>query len=484
MPLAPIVLFVYNRPWHTAKTLEALSHNDLSNESELHIFADGPKPGASAATLASVAEVRRVIRSRTWCKDVHITESPDNKGLAASIIDGVTSVVNRYGKVIVLEDDIVTGRSFLAFMNQALRVYEHDAALMSVTGYMYPVAESPADDVFFLRGGISCWGWGTWARAWKHFQPDARALMDEVATTTRQRFDWNGAFPYFDMLEGYLAGRNDSWGVRWYASMYLQKGLGLFPGKSLVRNIGFDGTGVHCGIADGYRDAPIFDGVLDVPRLPLVHHEKMFDQIVKLNRPAPARRFTIANLKQKLRSWLAPPPPNALPSYNCERGPGAVFHSTAVVHNAGAASKIHVGSFSHVSGILQVFADCGTIRIGDYSFLGDNSRIICAADVTIGDRVQIAHNCSIMDTDVHSLNPQLRHQEFVGNVTVGQRDVTNIPKQPVLIEDDVWIAGHCVILKGVRIGRGSVIGAGSVVTGDIPANVLAYGNPARVVRSL
>jgi acetyltransferase-like isoleucine patch superfamily enzyme len=171
-------------------------------------------------------------------------------------------------------------------------------------------------------------------------------------------------------------------------------------------------------------------------------------------------------------------------TYACELGAGSVLHPTAVVYNLGLPSNVRIGSDTHISGVLQVFADSGVIQIGSSCFLGDNSRIICADRVQIGDRVQIAHNCTIFDNDVHSLNAELRHREYLSNITGGQRNLTGIPTKPVVIEDDVWIAAHCIILKGARIGAGAVIGAGSLVTGDIPPMVLAYGNPARVVRSL
>jgi acetyltransferase-like isoleucine patch superfamily enzyme len=152
--------------------------------------------------------------------------------------------------------------------------------------------------------------------------------------------------------------------------------------------------------------------------------------------------------------------------------------------NSGCASKINIGPESHISGIIQVFKNCGTVKIGSHCFLGDYSRIISSQRVSIGDRVQIAHMCSIMDNDVHSLDPEKRHKEFLINITQGQMDLFDIPKKEIIIEDDVWIASHCIIMKGVRIGKGAVVGAGSVVTKNIPPSVLVHGNPARVIKRL
>ena len=137
--LAPIVLFVYNRPWHTEQTLNALMQNELADQSVLYIYADGPKENATEEQLKKIEEVRHVIRTKKWCKEVHIIESEKNKGLADSIINGVTEIVNKYGKVIVLEDDIVTSKGFLKYMNEALELYKEEDKVYHISGYMFPV---------------------------------------------------------------------------------------------------------------------------------------------------------------------------------------------------------------------------------------------------------------------------------------------------------------------------------------------------------
>ena len=124
MKLAPIILFVYNRPWHTEQTLRALMANELAVESELYIYADGPKPNATDEQLQKIREVRQLIRQEQWCGKVHVVESEKNKGLANSVINGVSEIVNKYGRIIVLEDDLKTSPTFLTYMNQALEYYE------------------------------------------------------------------------------------------------------------------------------------------------------------------------------------------------------------------------------------------------------------------------------------------------------------------------------------------------------------------------
>ncbi len=240
---APIALFVYNRPWHTARTVEALSRNNLAEESDLIIFSDGVK---NEKTKSQIDEVRAYIRGIKGFKSVKIFESEKNKGLAQSIIDGVSLVLTEYEEIIVLEDDLVTSVHFLDFMNQALTLYEREEKVISIHGYVYPVKES-LPDTFFLRGS-DCWGWATWKRGWALFQSDGTKLLNGLKQQRLlNEFDFENSYSYSKMLSDQIAGKNDSWAVRWYASSFLENRLTLYPGISFVRNIGHDSSGTHSG---------------------------------------------------------------------------------------------------------------------------------------------------------------------------------------------------------------------------------------------
>lgn len=242
---APIILFVYNRPDHTRKTVDALRANFLAKMSELFIFSDGP---GNETACVGVMQVRDFIKTVDGFARVKIIERDRNWGLAKSIIDGVTQVVNEYGKVVVLEDDLITSPYFLNYMNDALDMYENVDGVASINAYMYPLKGLP--EMFFLRSS-DCWGWGTWKRAWQTFEPDGTKLLREITRKKLVRaFNMNGYYPYLRMLQDQIAGRNDSWAIRWAASTLLSDKLGLYPGRSLVMNIGIDGTGQHCGRID------------------------------------------------------------------------------------------------------------------------------------------------------------------------------------------------------------------------------------------
>jgi hypothetical protein len=261
MPLAPIALFTFNRPEHTAATIAALSRNELAAESSLWAFSDGPRAGRPADP-ATIAAVRNLLRSARGFREVHVVERPENIGLSRSIIAGVTDLVSRYGRVIVLEDDIVTSPHFLSFMNSGLDRYEHDERVISIHGYVYPVS-TVLPEAFFMRGA-DCWGWATWKRGWDLFEPDGSRLLRELKARGLEReFDMNGARAYVRMLEDQIAGRCDSWAIRWDAAAFLRDKLTLYPGVSLVRNIGLDNSGTHCGPAE-HLAVPLADQPVDV----------------------------------------------------------------------------------------------------------------------------------------------------------------------------------------------------------------------------
>lgn len=246
---APIVLFTYARIGHTIRTLESLIRNFGSSEHDLIVYSDAPRVPED---VSAVEEVRNYLKTIKGFRSVTIHYRQHNFGLAKSIIDGVSEVLLHNEQVIVLEDDMVTSPYFLTYMNEALEQYVDDERVISVHGYVYPTAQK-LPEAFFLRGA-DCWGWATWRRGWALFNPDGKSLMEEL----RRRhlidlFDFNGAFGYSKMLESQIKGANDSWAIRWYASAFLADKLTLYPGRSLIQNIGNDNSGTHCSNTKDYE---------------------------------------------------------------------------------------------------------------------------------------------------------------------------------------------------------------------------------------
>lgn len=242
--LAPIALFVYNRPEHTHQTIEALRNNAEAKYSDLYIFSDAAK---NDAATEAVDKVRNYIKQISGFNSVKIIHRTYNLGLAKSVSDGVTYLCNEFGKAIVLEDDLIVSSHFLDFMNQALDRYEKNEEVSAISGYMYPVNFKTREDTIFLDFPMS-WGWATWQRAWKSYNPDGQHLLDQLCLRGKEnQFDKNGPPGCLKMLKDQIAGKNNSWFIRWYASIFLESKIVLCPIKSLVLNIGIDGTGVHCG---------------------------------------------------------------------------------------------------------------------------------------------------------------------------------------------------------------------------------------------
>lgn len=296
-PKAPIALFVYNRPRHLSRTVEALLRNAEASESNLFIFSDAAKNPEMAS---KVDEVRQYINRVRGFAAVHIIARKENWGLARSIIEGVSEVIRHYGKVIVLEDDIVVSPYFLSYMNSALALYEHDHRVASIHAYVYPVRER-LPETFFLRGA-DCWGWATWKRAWDLFESDGCVLLRELRDgRLGHHFDLEGAYPYTRMLEEQIAGKNDSWAIRWHASAFVKNKLTLYPGRSLVLNIGTDGSGTHCGTT-GEFVGDIADSPINVELIPVEENAFARRQIARFYKAA--RPLMLIRAMRKLAGML------------------------------------------------------------------------------------------------------------------------------------------------------------------------------------
>jgi GT2 family glycosyltransferase len=246
---APIALFVYNRPQHTERTLKFLKQNEFAAESRLFIFSDGPK---TAEDEDKVTAVRELLKNIDGFKSVELIERKENMGLANSVIAGVSRLVKDYKQVIVFEDDLITSPYTLSYFNDALTRYRNEKQVMHIGAYMYHLKDTNLPETFFYRAATS-WGWATWDRAWQHFEPNIDTLMSRFDAKKRAAFSIDHTMNFWKQMQDFKSGKNNSWAIRWYASIFLNGGLTLNPSHSLVNNIGHDGTGVHSGINDIYN---------------------------------------------------------------------------------------------------------------------------------------------------------------------------------------------------------------------------------------
>ncbi|WP_291726247.1 hypothetical protein [Bernardetia sp.] len=285
MTLAPIILFVYNRPDHTEKTLTALAQNDLAKHSTLYIYCDGAKKNASKSQLENIEQTRKIVKSEKWKNDfeeIIITEQAQNLGLADSILSGVNQVIRKYGKVIVLEDDIVTSKGFLKFMNESLELYKEEEKVMHISGYMFPANLEKAipnnEHTFFYRS-TSCWGWATWKDSWDKINTDTEFLLSELKSKKLlNEFDLDNTYKFSKQLELNISGKIKTWAIKWYASVFLQNGLCLHPKKSLVQNIGSDNSGANSPKTNYFWHNQLAD-TIEVKPMPIIENKQVVEQM-------------------------------------------------------------------------------------------------------------------------------------------------------------------------------------------------------------
>lgn len=250
MKLAPVVIFTFNRLNHTKKTIEALRQNYLACDSEVFIFSDGPRNNEE---FILVKEVREYLLSVEGFKSIKIIESNTNKGLARSVIDGVTSIINKYGSVIVLEDDLVSSRYFLKYMNDSLNLYKNRKDIWSISGYA-PNIEIPNSynfEVYITKRGSS-WGWATWKDRWNLNDWEVKDYSYfKNDHEEKKRFNKGGS-DLTPMLNDQIHGRINSWAIRWVYSQFKHNMVTVYPTKSLIKNIGNDLTGTHTPITEKY----------------------------------------------------------------------------------------------------------------------------------------------------------------------------------------------------------------------------------------
>jgi hypothetical protein len=231
--LAPIILFTYNRPQQTLQTLNALALNEEAKDSILYIYCDGQKIQSTTNEQAEIRKVRQIVKNETRFKKIFITERDINLGLANSIIEGVTEIVNRHGEVIVLEDDILTSKFFLKYMNDALTVYKNETKVISIGGCNFFYNSKNAPSTFFAPM-IDTWGWATWQDRWQLFEPNNHYLVEQIENKGLiDCFNFFGFYNFWGMLHANIQGKVSSWAISFHAVAFLNNMVTLFPTPSV-----------------------------------------------------------------------------------------------------------------------------------------------------------------------------------------------------------------------------------------------------------
>lgn len=274
---APVILFVYNRPDHTMQTLNALDNNIDADKSELYIFSDYAKNNQDIDAVLKVRAILREFEKKSHFKKVHICEAKEHKGLAGSVITGVSEIISQYGQAIVLEDDLVTSIDFLKFMNGALRYYEAEEKVWSIAGYtpdLKCLSKYKKDVYMCLRAGS--WGWATWKDRWDSVDWEVKDYADFIGNKKKRKQFKKRGYNLPDMLESQMQGRIDSWAIRFCYEQFKQDKITVNPTVSRIRNIGFDGTGTHGGISEKWN-VHLNEKKQDIHYIPIEMNKKLIN---------------------------------------------------------------------------------------------------------------------------------------------------------------------------------------------------------------
>ncbi|MGH7869468.1 MAG: glycosyltransferase family A protein [Candidatus Dormibacteraceae bacterium] len=299
--LAPIAVFAFNRPEHLERLFASLDRNPETADSPFYLFCDGPRGVADETLVRRVHDaIDRFARSHRAV----VEKRALNLGLAASITAGIAMVLQNHDRFIVLEDDLVLSPQFLRFMNEALTAFKDQPEIGCVSGYMYPVPLDEPKSV--LLPFVTSWRWGTWGDRWERYNPNGRELARRIKETGRRHaFNLDDSFHCWGMLQDQVDGWNSSWWIRWYASLFLEGRLSVWPGVSLLMNEGMDGSGTHCGAHAHYQgilgEQPIeMDTCVDGPSMAYMEAIKAFlrptkhsEMLMALRRKLPRKLFKV-----------------------------------------------------------------------------------------------------------------------------------------------------------------------------------------------
>lgn len=537
---SPVLLTMFNRPGHAAQVLEVLAK---VKPKRLFLTVDGPRSDVPGE-VAEVTACRELARRIDWDCDLRTRFREKNLGCREGMIDAVSWFFDQVEQGVILEDDCVPSEHFFTYAADVFSAFSDNRRFMQLSGYAH--VENPEGSVYFLPL-TSSWGWGTTRRVWQEFMQQRDGIVSDFNSHPELHLSFNldDAYPYSKMFQQNLRGNVSSWAILFYWFVFRSGGLVAYPPWSLIRNIGFDGSGTHGrgGLVDDSNRSTVDDSNFQIPssitldasllvkvrecldsngireasaKPPRIaegdtssatcgqHYEKsgakparisILDRLLKRIVSRALRLIELDKKQKHLRQIEAhrsakveqkiERPERRVP-HGVRLDPTTVLHETAALKNLSRKEDAFVlGANTHIRGELLTFWNGGTIQMGDNCYLGEGSRIWSQASIQIGDDVLISHLVDIHDTDGHPLAAEDRVLD--GRAILqgrGYLTPTKTASAPIVIEDKVWIGFKASILKGVRIGEGAIIAAGAVVTRDVPPYAVVAGNPAAIIREL
>ncbi len=463
----PVLFLIFNRPDLTEIVFEEIRK---IQPKQLYVAADGPRADKDGEEEKCI-ETRKIIEKIDWDCEVKTLFRDKNIGLRKAVTEALDWFFDNEEMGIILEDDCVADSSFFTFCEEMLEYYRHDTRIMHIAGSNFQKGLWWGDgSYYFSKISAQCWGWATWRRAWKLNNPSMEGfdnfIKERIIFNLFDDEDFNNFWLkyYKDAYEKKIS----SWNAVWSYSIVTQNGLCVIPNKNLVANIGYREDSVHC------KDSSNPDANISTSKIEKISHpssiipNKEADYYIIRNR---------LNLQKKN---------SVKPQIKYCIKPKSILYPESCINNIrGDISAISIGENTHIRGHLQIFAHGGHIKIGDYCYVGENTKIWSACKIEIGNYVLISHDVNIFDSTTHPIDPLERREHFKTIVTKGfPKQIDSLNERPVIIHDDVWICAKSIILAGVKIGEGSIVGAGSVVTKDVEPYTIVAGNPAKFIRKI
>ena len=508
----PVLFLIFNRLDTTKQVFEAVRK---VKPKYLYIAADGPRSTKENEEQVC-SEVRTFVLSNVdWDCEIKTLFRNENLGCGKAVSQAITWFFENVEEGIILEDDCLPDISFFRFCAELLAKYRTDNEVMSISGsnLLGRSWKENLHSYFGSWGGI--WGWATWRRAWRHYDLSMQEWGNEGVKKDIKNIILNDKwFNYYcPMFESTFNGTLDTWDVQWFYSILLKKGISLIPSINLVKNIGFDNSGTHThdrenvmgNISNNEISFPLIhptNKTIDKEYLEVLMTKIQQIPNSYIEKKSIILKKTSKSFLLKIKAVISNVILNLLDIdsvinkidkrkiNNCINqvviGKDSHFYSEAVVTNIPSdKSRIKIGSNSHIRGELTLYPYSRGIFIGDHCYIGKDSIIRSGDSISIGNNVLIAHNVTIMDTDSHELNFLERSESYQRLLINGHpKSVGNILTAPIIIDDYVWISFNVSILKGVHIGKGAIIAAGSVITKDVPSFTLVGGNPAKEIKKI
>ena len=486
MPLStPVAFFIFNRPAATDIVFEAIAQ---AKPKKLLVIADGPRFSEEAEKCE---KARAVIDKINWECQVLTDFSEKNLGCKRRISSGLDWVFSEVEEAIILEDDCLPAPSFFNYCEALLEHYRCDERIMHISGNNFQAGQSITNYSYYFSKYTFVWGWASWRRAWKHYDVDLKTwsssrkldVVISMCETPHEQKYWS------DIFDRVFNNAVDTWDYQWLYACWSQNGLSILPNSNLVSNIGFGSDATHTNYESPLAQLPV-SNIWGIKHPQCVFNNRVADTYIFKHyyegESIRKSKFFFLNMKNQLHTLKKKLQVIFKLNFFKTQFPSNVhIHPSSSLNVAGLCLKencsITIDEQSQVDGRLVFDRENACISIGKRVFM--NGSLIAAENISIGDDVLIAWGVTIIDHNSHSTSFSNRSKDVV-DWQAGEKNWTFVKIASVKISNKVWIGFNCIILKGVTIGEGAVIGAGSVVTKDVPAWNIVAGNPACIVREI